>query len=470
MDFGLHTALRGLMASQKSLYITSHNIANTNTKGYSRQVGAQRATSPYGFPGVGFVGTGTEIYNVTRIRDFYVDFKYWKENAPIGEWNVKMDTLTELEKLFGEPSDSSIRKCLDDFYTSLDNLSKNPSDISYREPVREKALALTGWINETAERLADLRNEVKFSIEAKVRDINSKAQQIADLNRQIYINEVDGKSANDLRDKRDLLVDELSRIVNVKVDESEDGRFTVSIGGITLVDNTDVSVIKIDKASNGDIVINWGNDNKVKVESGELKGLLDLYNGDGTSNSYRGIKYYQNRLNEFVIGFANGFNSIHREGYGLNKTENGVDFFKYNPYNPAATFTLDDRILEDLSNIAAAGNPGGSPEDNGNILKLVSQRNTGMGFGFNGTPDDFIKSIMSNYSVDSIQAKNMYQSQDLILQNIEYKRNSISGVSYDEEMANMVRYQQTYIASARMINTLDKIIDITVNNLGLVGR
>lgn len=311
---------------------------------------------------------------------------------------------------------------------------------------------------------------MKFSIEAKVRDINSKAQQIADLNRQIYINEVDGKSANDLRDKRDLLVDELSRIVNVKVDESEDGRFTVSIGGITLVDNTDVSVIKIDKASNGDIVINWGNDNKVKVESGELKGLLDLYNGDGTSNSYRGIKYYQNRLNEFVIGFANGFNSIHREGYGLNKTENGVDFFKYNPDNPAATFTLDDRILEDLSNIAAAGNPGGSPEDNGNILKLVSQRNTGMGFGFNGTPDDFIKSIMSNYSVDSIQAKNMYQSQDLILQNIEYKRNSISGVSYDEEMANMVRYQQTYIASARMINTLDKIIDITVNNLGLVGR
>lgn len=471
MDFGFNTALTGLMASQKSLYITSHNIANANTKGYSRQVGAQRATNPYSIYGVGFIGTGTEIYNVMRIRDSYVDLKYWNESAPIGEWNIKMDTLTELEKLFGEPSDSGIRKYLDDFYTSLSNVSKNPSDTSYREPVRESALALTSHINEIAEKLIDLKEETGFTIEAKVRNINSKAQQIANLNKQIYINELDGKEANDLRDKRDLLVDELSRIVNIRVDESESGKFRVSIGGITLVDDTDVSTLKLEKdSSNGDIALYWGNDSEAKIESGELKGLLDLYNGDGTLNSYRGIKYYQNRLNEFVVGFVNGFNSIHREGYGLNKTENGVDFFKYDGDNPAITVTLDDRIMEDLSNIAAAVNPGGNPEDNGNILRLISQRNTGEGFDFNSTPDDFIKSLVSNYSVDSIQAKRMYESQDIILQDIEYKRSSISGVSYDEEMANMIRYQQTYIASARMINTLDEIIDVTVNNLGLVGR
>ena len=191
MDFGFGTAVKGLLASQRSLYITSHNIANTNTKGYTRQEGSQRATIPKKFPGVGFIGSGTEIYNVVRIRDAYVDFKYWNESAPIGEWNVKMDTLAEIEKIFGEPSDSSFRQYLDDFYKALEDMSKNPSDMSYREPVRENALALTKHINETAQRLIELREEVGFSIDAKVQNVNSIASQIAILNRQIYANEIE---------------------------------------------------------------------------------------------------------------------------------------------------------------------------------------------------------------------------------------------------------------------------------------
>lgn len=471
MDFGFSTAVKGLLASQKSLYITSHNIANAGTKGYTRQEGAQRATTPRKIPGLGFIGTGTEIYNVIRIRDSYVDFKYWNESAPLGEWSVKMDTLLELEKLFGEPSDSSFRQYMDDFYKSLEDMSKNPSDISYREPVRENALALTKHINETAERLIELREEIGFSIEAKVENVNSIANQIATLNRQIYANELDGRHANDLRDKRDLLVDQLSKIVNVKVDESEAGKFTVSIGGVTFVDHIDVSALKVEEdSSNGDLIIKWGNDSKAKVESGELKGLLDLYNGDGVNNAYRGIKYYQKRLDDFAAGFATGFNKQHSKGYGLNSNSFAGDFFEYDKNNPAATITLSNAIIEDLSNIAAAANEGGNPEDNGNLLKLISQRNTGEDFGFYSTPDDFIKSIMSNYAVDSIQSKRMQETQNLILKNIESKRDSISGVSYDEEMSNMIKYQQTYIASARMINTLDEIIGLTVNNLGLVGR
>lgn len=471
MDMGFSTAVKGLLASQKSLYITSHNIANTNTEGYSRQVGSQKATTPKLFAGIGFIGTGTEIYNVLRVRDSYVDYKYRNEKAPIGEWSIKKDILMEVEKLFGEPSDSSFRQYLDDFYDSLEYLSSNPSDMSYREPVRENALALTKHINETAERLIELREEVGFSVEVKVENINSIASQIATLNRQIYSNELDGKQANDLRDKRDLLVDELSKIVNIKADESSDGKFRVSIGGVTLVDHLDVSKLNVETdSSNDSLVIKWGNNSIAEIESGELKGLLDLYNGDGTNNSYRGIKYYQNRLNKFAEGFAEGFNAVHRQGYGLNMTSNGIDFFSYDAANPAATITLDNAIIDDLANIAAAGNPGEKPEDNENLLELISQRDTGVHFGFNSSPDDFIKSIMSNYSVDSIHAERMYESQELIIKNIESKRDSISGVSYDEEMANMVKYQQTYVASARMITTLDEIIDVTVNNLGLVGR
>ena len=165
---------------------------------------------------MGFLGSGTEIYNVIRIRDAYVDIKYWNESASMGEWSVKMDILTEIEKLFGEPSDSSFRQYLDDFYKSLEDMSKNPANMSYREPVRENALAFTKHINGVAQRLIELRREVGFAIDARVESVNSLASQIAILNRQIYANELEGRHANDLRDKRDLLIDELSKIVNIK--------------------------------------------------------------------------------------------------------------------------------------------------------------------------------------------------------------------------------------------------------------
>lgn len=467
MDIGFNTAVQGLLASQRSLHITSHNIANTNTKGYSRQQGLQQATTPHFLPGIGFLGTGTEIYDIQRVRDTYVDFKYWNETAPTGEWSVKKDTLTEIERLFGEPSDSSFRQYLDDFYTALEDMSKNPSDSAYREPVVENALAFTKHINETAARLADLREETGFSIDTKVKNINSLANQIASINRQIYSNELGNRKANDLRDRRDLLVDELSKIANVKVDESKDGKYRVNISGVSIVDHTDVNEIKPVADDDDNITLKWSNDSTVNIESGELKGLLDLYNGDGTDNSYRGIQYYQNRLDIFAKEFAEGFNKFHQAGYKLNSNEKGGDFFVG---TTAATITLHEDILNDVNNIAAASIKGGSPEDNGNLLKLINQRYSGDSFGFNSSPDDFIKSMMSNYGVDSTQAQRMHDTQNLILKNIESKRNSISGVSYDEEMANMVKFQHTYAASARMITTLDEIMDVTINRLGLVGR
>ena len=315
---GFNTAIKGLLASQRSLYINNHNINNINTKGYSRQQGAQRATTPFEIPGTGFLGTGTEIYDIARVRNSYVDFKYWNEKAPQGEWEVKKDTLLEVEKLFGEPSKSSFRQYLDDFYTSLDNMSKNPSGFSYREPVKENALAFTKHINESAVRLEELKKETGFSIDTKVKNINSIGNQISSLNRQIYSSEIGGRKANDLRDRRELLVDELSQIVNVKVDESKDGKYRVNISGISLVDHTHVSEVKVKKNKDTDTIdLEWGNDSKVKLRSGELKGLLELYNGDGKADSYRGIPYYQRRLNEFAKGFAEKFNELHGEGYKL---------------------------------------------------------------------------------------------------------------------------------------------------------
>ncbi|NLK44646.1 MAG: flagellar hook-associated protein FlgK [Tissierellia bacterium] len=477
MFYGLNSAVRGLLASQRALYTTNHNINNANTDGYSRQQVEQRATDPFRMPGIGFLGTGTEIYNIQRVRDAFVDFKYWNETAPLGEWEIKKNSLTEIEKLMGEPSNSSFRKYLDDFYTSLEELSKNPSDLAFREPVRENALAFTKHINETATRLMDMQKEVEYNIDMKVSKINSIVEQIGALNRQIYSQELDGSHANDLRDRREVLVDELSKIVNVRVNESPAGKYTVSVEGISIVDHLYVNKVVFNKDGNDGEKLTWENGGIINLKSGELKGLIDVYEGNGENNTYRGIPYYIDKLNEFAKGFAEGFNSIHKQGYGLGSSANGINFFvglnNETDDITAATLTLSEEIMKDVKNISVAGVAGGLAEDNTNLLKLIAQREDKEFFTggvSQGTPDDFIKSILSSMAVDSLQSKRLYETQELIQKNIETKRSSISGVNLDEEMADMVRFQHVYVASSKMISTMDMIIDVTVNRLGLVGR
>lgn len=481
MNFGFNTAVKGLLASQRSLYITNHNIGNVNTRGYSRQEGFQRATMPMKLPGTGYLGTGTEIYDIQRIRDSYIDFKYWNESAPLGEWEAKRFHLFEIEKIFGEPSESSFRQYLDDFYGAMEYMSQNSSDLSYREPVRENALALTRHINESASRLENLKRDVKVAIDGKVKTINTLANQIASLNKQVYSHETSGRMANDLRDRRDLLLDELAQIVNIKVDEFDDGRLRVSISGVSLVDHLHVS--QVQTSGDDNVELQWGNGSRIKLRSGEMKGLLDLYNGDGEAGSYRGIPYYENRLNEFAKTFAEEFNRQHNLGQRLGgnglddegNEKSGGDFFFIDDDNPAATISLTQDILDDLRNIAAGGSDGtGQADDNRNLLALIEQREDREFFGgvgvSQGTPDDFVKSIISNLAVDSLQGQRMSGSQTIMLQNIDTKRESISGVDYDEEMANIVKYQHSYIAAARMVTTIDTIMDVTINRLGLVGR
>lgn len=463
---GFNTAVSGLLSSQRSLYVTSHNFSNATTPGYSRQIAYQRATDPYYAPGVGYIGTGTEIYDVRRVRNSYVDYKYWSENGSKGEWETKAESLKELETLFGEPSNNSFRQYMDDFFQSLEDLTTNPSDSSYREPVREAALALTKHINETAERLVNVKEETSFQIEAQVKKVNDIAAQISSLNGQIYSLEIDGKTANDLRDRRELLVDDLSKIVNVQVNEYSDGKYRVSIGGIALVNHKEVSEIKYESE------LQWANGNALNLKSGSLRALQELYEGNGENNTYRGINFYINKLNTFAHVFADTINEQHRAGEGLNDST-GIDFFKISDSaNPALTLTLSDEILDNTANIAA-GAVGTGVENNDNlraIIKLREDKTFFSGGVSQGTPDDFLKSIISNLAVDSTHGKRMDSNEGQIIKNILEKRESESGVSTEEETTNMIRFLNSYRASSEMISTLDQILDVVVNRLGAAGR
>lgn len=484
---GFNTAVSGLLASQRKLYVTNHNIANADTKGYSRQMATQNATTPHRLPGIGFIGTGTNITSIERVRDSYLDYKFRTENAPLGEWEIKRNTLTDIEHILKETEEEGLSKYIDEFFKSLEDLSKNPSDNSYRVAVREKAIATANHLNETASKLYNLQKDINYQVGAQIKKVNDIGSQIKNLNEQIYKLEIDGKMANDLRDQRDLLVSELSKIVNVQVSE-QDGKYKVSIGGASLVEHSTLSKLMdppqtMESKISGEklVQVQWENGNKVALKSGELKGLLDSRDGTGINGEYGGVPYYVKRLDEFARVFAQKINEQHNKGFIIENPPQdpptlGGDFFGSSDISgdiKAATIVVNSDIINNLNNIAAGLGDYGL-ENNKNILEIIKLRED-KGFfsgtaSAQGTPEDYITSIISTLAVDSQYAIRMKDNQSLIVDSVQTRIDSVSSVDPDEEMADMVRFMKVYTASAKMISTLDQLFDTTVNRLGLVGR
>lgn len=534
--FGLNVAVRGLFAAQRNLDIVNHNLNNINTPGYSRQQAIQVASRPMALAdGTGMMGTGAEVIGVKRIRDEYLDFKYWSENVSYGEWSVKKSALGDLEVMFNEPSESGFTRIMSDFFDSLQELAKDPSSAAVRALVKERGVTLTRFFNNLAANLEELQYDINYRIQTKVEEINSLAVQIQQLNRQIYITELSGNTANDMRDQRTVLVDRLSKIINIEAyevvagytpDGREDKHFVVTISGKALVDHFNISKLALeqrpaDKKVNREDIPNlyevkWADGNKLTVKGGELKGYLDVRDGnEGDANpdnelvspNYKGIPYYLKKLNEFVRIFARAFNegyidldgdksfdagefgTGHSAGYGYDSAINGIRFFTmagenrqplstadfldgaadpadiYDAYEEitAKNFSISADILGDFNLIAASDAPG----EAGNIEVLNAllsfRRNVDM-FS-EGAPEDFMKSLVATLGIDSQEAGNYSANQQVVINQIVNRRLSDSGVSMDEEMANLVKFQHAYNAAAKMIQTISEIYETLINEL-----
>jgi flagellar hook-associated protein 1 FlgK len=491
-------ATSGLFASQRSLDIVSNNISNANTDGYSRQRVLQRASLPVGGDPRGLVGTGVEAYDVVQIRSQYLDNKYWGQMKSYSEWKTKSDSLGEIESIFNEPSDTGVRKVMDELFAGIEELIKKTGDNTNRVNVIEKAVTFGNTINSFGQQVVSSIRETNFVIRSKVQEVNALATQIKEVNEQIFNLELDGHKANALRDQRSTLVDELSTIINVSVSEvtgDNDAKyFNVKIGGMNLVNHFQVNKLAVDdstpsvleKYGTGKIsAVKWvGADgtvlDKVKIEGGELKGLIDMRDGNGNNHTYRGLPYYLDQLNKFAQDFAKEFNKQHKTGFDL-KGIQGINFFE----EPTDSLTpldltddwanvncinlkVNDKIIDDPNLVAASlGSNGESNNENAKLLATFRNKKIP---GLNGTPDDFVKAILATLSVDTNHANRMTTNTESIVEQTNNSRLSISGVSLDEEMGNMVKFQHSYNASAKMVTTLDSIMDTMINRLGLVGR
>lgn len=301
--FGLNIGTTGLYTYQAALNTTTHNITNTKTDGYTRQVLIQKAGEPIKVNNsYGMVGSGVDATAIVQIRNDYYDLKYRKSNNLFGEYSAKQYAMTEIENYFNEVTVDGFTTSFNKLFTSIQELSTDSANLTKRTQVTNYAQNLADYFNSMATSLKSVQEECNFEVKNQVDRINSLGQQIATSTKQINVLEASGGTANDLRDQRQLLLDELSSIVNISYDEQVVGSgtgvtsFTVKIDGQTLVStneyNTLMAVPRTEKINQNDVDglydIAWSNGNTFNTNSnslsGYLKSLVEVRDGNNNEN------------------------------------------------------------------------------------------------------------------------------------------------------------------------------------------
>ncbi len=471
---GLSIATRGLFTSAAALAVTNNNMSNANTTGYSRQVVNQQAVGPAAVYNGNYVGAGSEVTSVTHIRNFRLDQKYWRENGQLGELQTKSDMLSQIEAVMGDTDDSSLSAVMEDFYAAMEDLASDPTSSATRAAMKEAGVAVCEYLNTVSSQLAQLKEDINSEVKTGVDQINAYATQIAELNAKIRVAAAAGTSTNELEDQRTLLIDQLSSLADVEVTQTvvgtlpngaDDVKLSVSISGTTLVSNDQAKQLECYENGSGTYSIRWQDTGAdFEPEGGLLKACFDLRDGDGTGSQYKGISYYSNLLDQFAGTFAEAFNAAHSSGYGLDGST-GVDFFAASDSAAgitAANISVAAAILADTNKIAAASSADGGTDNNENMNALITLCEESKMFG-NSTAEDFINSIVSTLGTASQHAKTMTNKQNSFVTNIDTRRASVSGVSINEETANLTKYEAAYEASAQMIAVWQEIYQTTIS-------
>ena len=453
----LQSARSGMTVSQMSIETTSHNINNMNTPGYSRQKVEQSAKSAYSYPGynssmgAGQLGTGVQATDITRIRNTFYDFQFRNESHNQGKINVKYDHYTNMEKIFNEPSETSISASIANFFSSWQELTKNPTDIASKDIVTQNGKYLAGNISNIKEKLETLSSQANVKLKEDVESINDMLDQLRELDKQIKIVQGSGKSPNDLMDQRDNIIDDLSFKLNVGNDDIK----TALENGLSKVEITDSA------SGEKQLTLTYGNPSQTKdipadKISGEIQGSLEMIDK---------IKEYTTSLTELAKGIATGVNQV-LSGKSLDNVDGTLgteinkdtDFFVFDEKgNPIIKvnekYTKNPRELNVTTDIAQ------------NMYKLKDEKFAIGASGEEATIDKFYNNIIQKMGNETQEVIRNEKNQSKILKEIDNLRTNVSGVSLDEEMINLVQFQHAYNASAKVISTIDSLLDVVVNGL-----
>ena len=540
-----NTAKRGMFAQQHSINTTSHNVTNANTEGYSRQRVQLETTPGYSIPGVGMMGTGVQISAITRIRDAYLDTQIRYETSIAGQYKARQEILEQVEMIFMEPSDAGLNTLMGRMWDSWQELSKSPENSNARTIVRENAISFTDNLNHMYEQLETLKNDSIELAEKKALDIHTILDQLQGLNNQIFKISIKGEKPNDLMDKRDLLLDQLSEIIDFKCTEDSHGRIIIKSGDQTLLNTLkhkeitqEISMIRSvqEEVEDGEVIsakvtLIRGGDSirgiktlnmdeaqyknfKSLFEDGENiegKMILNEKSWDGKLETFSDVKMtafdtnhgeligyqsiieevgsYQEELNNLAKVVAHAVNTIHMDNGS--ELEGHIAFFEgIDGTINASNIKINAKIIDDVQKInTGTVYPLLAEGDGERALAIAQLRNTRLNIleiiqdtgsivynpdtmiiddmGGGTSFESYFKDIVAKLGISTQQSDRMVDNQAALTGQLTQRRDSISGVSLDEEIANLVQYQHAYQANSKVISTLTLMLDTLIHGMGL---
>ncbi len=473
----LNVASRALLVNQNDVRTVGHNVANASTPGYSRQRVELAASMPI-LAGNGHLGTGVEQVSVERMHDRFVEQQIVREHSAYGASDSMALVLGRIEEALNEQNGPGLTAALGRFYDAFDDLASaaTPGAPVEREAVRASAQQLVDALHRKDAELRELQRGVDQDIAATVTRVNDITQRIAELNVQVVQQETQS-SANDLRDQRDGLVRELAGLVDVSTFEQENGGTVVLLGGgLTLVEggtarqlgtspdllnpfSPEFSLVVYDPTGSAIDVSG-------QIGSGRLGGLLGARDN--------ALPAAIRSLDTLAYNLVDQVNAIHSLGVGANGTVGG--FFVAVPAveDAARTLALDPAIV--ASGDAIAAGLGGGAGDNRNALELASLRNRAAPLFMPGDPPgpatgptrtllDHSASLVADVGQQARVAFDGRAQREQTLELLENRRDELSGVSIDEEMARLVELQAVFQANARVVNSIQEMLDSLIRVL-----
>ncbi len=445
-------ASNALRAFEVALNVTGNNLANVNTPGYSRQVtefSQLRSLTYFGLHRI-TIGSGVFVDNVNRVRDAFLEGRFIQNNFEGSRLRQMFSTLHQVEAVLAEPGREGISDALSAMFDAWNQLSANPADEGARLHLRLQAELFVGRVRDTHGQLMLLRSELSQETDAAITQINRLAERISALNDEIRTESTAGATPNDLLDQRDELTRQLSTLVDVSIQSHSDGTVSIFINQHTLVGQNYWSPLPDTwDAATGSVT---GGSIDIPIKGGRLAGLLGGINAVDT---------YLGQVDTFVNEVRDQINALHETGVNLNGTTL-IPFFTGS--NGAVDLDLAQEIRDDLRNIAAGTS--GAPGDGGLALAIAGLRDTPMAALGDRSPMAYYTNFIGQVGQDTNFYSNAVDTQEALLRQLEMQRQSVSGVNIDEELANMMRYQRSFQAAAKLLSILDQTTDELIRSFG----
>lgn len=444
---GVRIGMSGLSASQRALETAAHNITNVNTDGYSRQrvdtSVARARTDHRNALGPGATGQGVVVNGVSRAQDQLFEANLRDQMAQRASWETRSEFLARAEQVLG-PLDEGTSAALDAFWNAWEQLANEPDSMTARTAVLDAGDRVAANLNAANERLERLRSDTAIALSTTVDRVNDVAQHIATLNDLIRDARASGDTPNDLLDQRSLAARELTELTGASISDEADGDIRVTIGSMPIVDGNRATPITATQVPPN---ATWP-DGRTVAATGRLGSLVEL--------ATVGVTDMMARVDEIAVELRDLVNTAHASGYGLDGVT-GRGFFTG---TDAATFAVDSTLTADR--IAAGATAATTDGNNALVMGALRGEPTSTG----RTVGALINTLQGTLGLQAATAAAQRRFSSTIVTELETAYADVVGVSTDEELADMLRYQRAYEAAARVITVMDQMLDRLINGTG----